>query len=657
MRIASALLALALAGFALPAQAIVRGKPVHGLALYGEPKYPANFEHVDYLNPNAPKGGTIRRRAIGTFDSFNAFSFKGNPPYAGIIQYMANATSMYFNEALVVRSGDEPFAQYCLICETMEVAADDTWIEYTLRPQARFHDGTPVTPEDVIFSFESLIKDGHPRFKLYWGDIARAEKTGDRKVRFYFKPTHGTEIPLLIGELPVLSKAFWEKRGVQSALLEPPNASGPYRIGAFEPGRYFVLKRDPNYWGKDLPINRGVNNFDEIRIDYYRDEDVAFRAFLAGEFDIFAETDSTRWSTGYDQRLVDAGAMRKDAFEDGQPDTIHPFVMNIRRARFADIKVREALSLAFDFEGSNRALAYGLMAPFDSFYSGADLASSGLPTGEELAILEKYRGRIPDAVFTTAFVPPNTGNGGNIRDSLLKAQGLLAAAGWEVRGGVLTNAKTGEAFVFEFLMNTPRYEKWIGPYLKNLERLGIKGTIRIIDPTQYINRMNDFDFDMVIGDRVMWGGQSNSPGAEQREQWGSAYADHPGSENWIGIKDPAIDELIEDLIAAPTRESLVAHTHALDRVLLWNHFVVPAYVEPKIWWAVWNKFGWPEATGVHGPNPSYLWYDPALAAKVSDVRARFSATGSGTSRSPLIWSIVAVAGVVALILFRRRRTA
>ena len=652
--------ALLLCNISTPSHAIVRGKPVHGLALYGEPKYGPDFEHFEYVNPTAPKEGTLTRGLIGTFDSFNAFSFKGTPPPPAFLQFMANGSFFYFNEPLMSRGADEPMALYCLICKTVEVAEDNSWIEYTIRPEARFHDGTPVTADDVVFSFNILMSKGHPRYKFYWGDVDHVEKLGESRVRFNFKTTQNTELPMLVGELPVLNKIFWEAHDLATATLEIPIASGPYRIDQFEPGRFFTFKRDPNYWGKDLPVTRGSANFDEMRFDYYRDSDVSFQAFMGGAFDIRGEGNSTRWATGYDQGLIDSGALIKEAFTDDQPDTIHPFVINLRRDIFTDIQVREALALALDFDGTNRTVAHGLMEPFRSFYQGADLASSGLPEGEELEILERYRGQIPDEVFTTAFEPPRNDTDGALRDNLLKAQDLLANAGWKIQNGVLANEQSGEPFEFEFLLRLPIYERWVGPYLKNLERLGIKGVMRMVDPTQYLNRMDEFDFDMAIGARPLWGGQSNSPGNEQREMWSSDAADRSGSENWIGIKDPAIDAIIEDLIKAPTRESLVAHTHALDRILLWNHFVIPAYVEPNIWWAYWNKLGRPEYTPASGPQPAVWWFDEAKAenlANLRDVSSSAVTNGSASGlNSLLIFALVAVGAVIAIVVFRRRRT-
>ena len=662
MRLFAALIfaAAAMVAQSKGAHALVRGKPTHGIAMYGEPKYGHDTKYFPFLNPGAPKGGVLRRRQIGTFDSFNSFTLKGNPPFPGIVHYSGNGTFFYVNEPIMVRSADESGAWYCLICETVEVAEDGLSLEYVLRPEARFHDGSPITPEDIIFSFETLMAKGHPRYKLYWGDVDHAEKTGERKVRFFLKTDKNTELVYLIGEIPALSKRFWEGRNFQDATLDIPNASGPYRIGRFEPGRFFVLERDPNYWGKDLWLARGAFNFDEIRVDYYRDDDVAFQSFMADGFDIFVDSEASRWATGYDQKLIDAGAMIRELNEDGQPDEVHPFVPNVRRPLFADRKVRQALGLAFDFDASNKTVGHSLMAPFTSYWMGSDLASSNtsLPEGEELAILEKYRGKIPDEVFSAPYTPPRTDGTGNNRDNLLKAQQLLAEAGWQIKNGLLTNAVTGVKFEFEFLNKEPIFDTWIIPYLQNLERLGIKGTLRRIDQTQYLNRMTDYDFDMTIGD-FPWGGQSSSPGNEQREQWGSAAADRPGSENWIGIKDAAIDAIIEDLIKAPTRESLLAHTHALDRVLLWSHYVVPAYAEPKILWAYWNRLGHPDSQTQSGPNPAFWWYDSVKAAALEGKRSIAATSGSeggGGSRLPLILTLVAVAAIVVVFAVRRRRT-
>ncbi|MDX2225292.1 MAG: extracellular solute-binding protein [Rhodospirillaceae bacterium] len=590
---------------AAPATALVTGKPVHGLALYGEPKYGPDFKHFSHVNPDAPKGGTLRLSAPGGFDSLNPFIPKGIP--AAGLTYLGDAG--FFIEGLTMSGADEPFTAYCLLCETVEVAADRSWIEFALRPEARFHDGSPVTPADVIFSFETLMAKGQPLYQLYWGDIERAEQTGERKVRFVFKTKDNAELPLITGQIPIISKAYWEKRDFAAGGLDVPVSTGPYRIDRFEPGRFIVYKRDPNYWGRDLPGKIGTDNFDEIRYEYFRDNDVAFEAFKSDNFDIFVENTATRWATGYDERLLADKKMIKEGFRDGLPDDVQVFVLNLRRAKFADARTRQAIGLAFDFDWSNKTLAFGQYEPVSSFFQGSELAATGLPVGEELAILEKYRDRVPPEVFTTEFKPPRTDGSGNNRENLLKARALLAEAGWKSEGGALVNA-AGEKLEIEFLTAQQGIEKWFAPFIRNLERLGIKGQIRLVDTTQYVNRLGEFDFDLVLGGP----NQSISPGNEQREFWGSEAADRPRSRNWSGIKNPVIDAIIEDLIKAPTRDSLAAHTRALDRVLLWNHYVVPQLSVPVTRYAYWNRFGHPAATPLRGVDLTTWWFDTDRAA-------------------------------------------
>lgn len=606
---ARAVFALTLA-FSPSAHAIERGKPVFGLSMYGQPKLKPSDVQDGIVNPHAPKGGTLRIGAVGSFDSFNPFVVKGVPAIG--LNSLGNGRYFYVIEPLMARAGDEVYAAYCLLCETTEVAPDNTWQEFTLRPEARFGDGSPVTADDVVFSFDILMAKGNPQYKFYWSDVSRAEKRGPRKVRFWFKNPDNAELPMVMGELPVLSKAFWSQRDFESSTLDAPVSTGPYLISDFESGRYITLRRDPNYWGRDLPLLQGAYNFDDIRIEYYRDDDVSFEAFKAYAFDLRIENLSTRWATAYDQALIDAGLMKKESFTDGQPDSTQVFVMNLRRAKFADLRVRQALALAFDFDWSNKALAYGLFAPMNSYFAGSELAAVGLPQGEELRILEKYKERLPPEIFTAPFSPPRTDGSGSNRANLLKARDLLIAAGWEVKDGSLRNAKTGEKFEIEFLLYQQALEKWISPYLRNLRRLGIEAKIRPADLTQYVNRLNDYDFDMIFGGP----GQSMSPGNEQRELWGTAAADRPGGQNVGGIKNPVIDAIIENLIKAETRESLVAHTRALDRVLLWNWYAVPELTHGSIWWAYWTKFGHPAHTALQGPHLATWWYDKAKAAGI-----------------------------------------
>ncbi|MBM3513214.1 MAG: ABC transporter substrate-binding protein [Alphaproteobacteria bacterium] len=595
-----------------PASALVRGKPVHGLSLYGEPKYGPDFKHFDYVNPNAPKGGTIRQDSFGTFDSFNPFIVKGTP--AAGLTYLGDAS--YFVEGLTMSGADEPFTYYCLLCQTMEVAEDLSWIEYAIRPEARFHDGSPVTADDVVFSFNTLMEKGSPTYKLYWGDVDRVEKTGPLKARFYFKVTDNKELPLITGQLPVISKAYWEKRDFAEASLDIPVSTGPYKIDKFEPGRFITYRRDPNYWGRNLPVTIGTNNFDELRIEFFRDDEVAFEAFKGGAFDLFVENTASRWATGYDENQIKDERVIKSMFRDGMPDSPQLFVLNLRRDKFADRRTRQAIGLAFDFEWSNKTLAYGQYEAARSYFQGAELASSGVPTGEELAILERYRDKVPPEVFTTPYAPPKTDGSGNARENLLKARQLLTDAGWTNKGGGLVNAK-GEPLEIEFLTAQQGIEKWFTPYIQNLARLGIKGSIRLIDRTQYINRVTNYDFDLVLGGPA----QSISPGNEQREFWGSAAAGSPGGRNWSGIKDPVVDAIIEELVTAQTRESLIAHTRALDRVLLWNYYTIPQLAVPFVRYAYWNKFGMPEKIPMRGVSVDNWWIDPDKAAALESGRS------------------------------------
>ncbi|MSO89893.1 MAG: ABC transporter substrate-binding protein, partial [Rhodospirillaceae bacterium] len=459
----TSLIAIAMLALAVPAQALVRGKPVHALSLYGEPKFGAGFKHFDFVNPNAPKRGILRQDSFGTFDSFNPFIVKGNP--AAGLTYLGDAS--YFVEGLMMAGADEPFAAYCLLCETVEVAEDGSWIEYAIRPEARFHDGTPVTADDVVFSFNILMEKGSPTYKLYWGDVDRAEKTGPLKARFHFKVTDNKELPMIMGQLPVVSKAYWEKRDFAAPSLDIPVSTGPYRIEKFEPGRFIVYKRDPNYWGRALPAKVGTDNFDEFRVEYFRDDEVAFEAFKGGSFDLFVENTASRWATGYDEKLIAGNRIIKSMFRDGMPDSPQLFVLNLRREKFADRRARQAINLAFDFAWSNKTLAFGQYEAVASYFQGSELAASGLPTGEELAILEKYRDRLPPEVFTTPYAPPSTDGSGNARDNLLKARALLADAGWVNKGGVLVDAKTGAPFEIEFLTAQQGIEKWFTPFIQN----------------------------------------------------------------------------------------------------------------------------------------------------------------------------------------------
>jgi microcin C transport system substrate-binding protein len=565
----------------------------HAIAMHGEPKYPRGFRHFDYVNPDAPKGGELRLAAEGSFDSFNAFIPKGTPA--------AGSTSMF--ETLLVSSADEPFTEYGLLAETIETPKDRSWALFTLRREARWHDGRPVTPEDVIFSLETLRKHGQPFFRFYYQAITKAEKVGERQVRFTFGAGDNREMPLIAGQLPILPKHYWDGKDFTRTTLEPPPGSGPYRVSRFETGRFVELERVRGYWGWGLAVNRGMHNFDRIRYDYFRDDTVIREALKAGSIDLRAENQAKAWALDYDTPAVREGRLIKRTFDHDRPTGMQGFAMNVRRAVFQDPRVRQALALAFDFEWSNRNLFFGQYARSQSFFSNSELAATGLPSAAERKHLDPWRGQIPEEVFTEEYRAPWTDGSGWPRENLRRAFALLEESGWAVRDLRLVNEKTGEPFAFEILLVGSGFERIVLPYVRNLRRLGIEARVRVVDSSQYINRLRAFDFDMIVS---VWG-QSTSPGNEQRDFWGSAAAKTPGSRNYTGIASPAVDALIDAIIAAPDRESLVARTRALDRVLLWSHIVVPNWHSPVDRMIFWDKFGFPEKIPMQGTSTDYWW--------------------------------------------------
>ena len=579
----------------------------HALSMFDDVKYGPEFEHFDYADPNAPRGGELRLAALGTFDNLNPFILKGN----------AAAGSGLIYDNLLTGSLDEPFTEYGLLVESIDMPADRSWVAFTLREEARWHDGRPVTVEDVIWTTETLRTKGHPFYRHYYADIAGVSQTGPRTVRFTFGDTVNRELPLIVGQIDVLPKHWWEGRDFESTTLEPPLGSGPYRIAAVEPGRSITLERVPDYWGRDLAVNRGQNNIDVIRYDYYRDATVAVEAFKAGEFDFRSENNSKEWGTAYDLPDVADGRMIRELIDHEIPTGMQAFWFNTRRAKFADRRVRHALAHAFDFEWSNANLFYGQYTRTKSFFSNTELASSGLPQGGELRVLEGYRDRVPAEVFSRAYEPPSTDGSGNIRRNLRTAKRMLQEAGWAVRDGVLTHAGSGETMEIEFLLVAPAFERIVGPVVRNMERLGIAARIRLVDPAQYQNRIDEFDFDIVVSTR----GQSLSPGNEQRNYWTTASADVRGSGNLAGIRDPAVDELVDLLIQAPDRETLVATTRALDRVLLWGHYVIPQWHIRSFRLVYWNRFGRPEIRPKYGLGfPTTWWIDQEKAARLEATR-------------------------------------
>ncbi|MFC4174293.1 extracellular solute-binding protein [Microvirga sp. GCM10011540] len=592
------------------------GEWQHGLALMGEPKYQPGFRHFDYVNPNAPKGGLVRFGAQGTFDNLNLV-------VAGVKGELEAGISQIY-DTLMTSSMDEVGTEYGLLAEAVRYPADYSSVTYRLRPEARWHDGKPVTPEDVIFSFEAL-KTHSPLYAFYYRNVAKAEKTGEHEVTFTFNETGNRELPQIVGQLPVLPKHWWEatgpdgrKRNIGETTLEPPLGSGPYRLKSFEAGRTASYERVPDYWGKDLNVNQGRNNFDEVRYEYFRDATVLLEAFKGDRIDYRSENIARQWATAYDFPAARDGRVVLEEFPLRAMGVMQALVFNLRRDKFKDERVRRAFNLALDFEDINRTLFYGLYDRIDSFFFGTELAATGLPEGQELAILKSLGDKVPASVFTTPYRNPVNGTNEAVRANLREAMRLLDEAGYELRGGRMVNKTTGEPLTAEFITADSSFERVILPYKQALERIGIGLTVRVLDPAQYQNRIRAFDFDLTTN---VWA-QSLSPGNEQREYWGSNAADRPGSQNLAGIKDPAVDALIERIIFAKDRAELVAATKALDRVLLHHNYVVPQWYSLVTRTARWNRFGRPENLPRYGGSafPTVWWYDRALAEKVGTAR-------------------------------------
>ncbi|MET1080149.1 MAG: extracellular solute-binding protein [Pseudomonas sp.] len=595
---ASLSLLLGLAGLAQAA-------PQHALTLYGEaPRYPANFTHFDYVNPDAPKGGTFRLAGNGSFDSLNPYISKG----------VAEENIGLIYDSLTRHGLDEPFTEYGLLAEKIEKAPDNSWVRFHLRPEARFHDGQPVTAADVVFTFNTLLEHGAPLYKAYYADVAKVEAEDKLRVRFDFKHPGNRELPLILGQLPVLPSHWWTSRDFSKGNLEAPLGSGPYRVAEVQAGRSIRYERVKDWWGKDLPVNRGFHNFDNLTVDYYRDTTVALEALKAGQFDYALEVSAKNWATAYDVPAVKDGRLIKEEIRNHNPTGMQGFVFNIRRPLFQDRRVREAFALLLDFEWTNKQLFNGAYSRTHSYFDNSELASSGLPSVAELKLLEPLRAQVPPQVFNEPFKVPVTDATGIIRDQQRRAYQLLQEAGWRVDGDHMLNAQ-GQPVRFEFLLAQTEFERILLPYKRNLSELGIELVIRRVDVSQYVNRLRSRDFDMIVGGF----GQSNSPGNEQREYWHSSSADNPGSRNFIGLKDPAIDKLVDGLISADSRQSLVDYCRALDRVLLWGHYIVPNW-HIKTWRvAYWKHIRHPKVTPLYDIGTATWWYDagqPAPAAAV-----------------------------------------
>ncbi|WP_036228875.1 extracellular solute-binding protein [Marinobacterium jannaschii] len=576
----------------------------HGIAMHGDLKYGPDFPHFDYVNPNAPKGGKVIQSTIGTFDSFNPFIVKGNTaPGLGL---------MY--DSLLARANDEPFSLYGLIAESLEVAQDRSWVIFNLRPEARFNDGSPITPDDIIYTFKLLREQGAPGYRAYYADISSIEAIDEDSVKFTFSNSNNKELALIVGEASILPKHYWQKREFQKPSLDIPLGSGPYTIEKFEPGRSITFRRNEDYWAENLPVNIGRHNYDQIQYDVYLDGTVALEAFKAGEFDFTQENSSKRWATSYTGPGFKSGKIIKTELPHQNPTGMQAFVMNTRRPLFTDSTIRQALGMAFDFEWTNKNLFYNAYTRTHSFFSNSEMAATALPTPAELEILEPIRDQVPPEVFTKVYRAPTTDGNGKIRRQLRQALRMLKAAGWTLKQGKLINTTSGKQFKFELLMFQPSMERVAAPFLRNLERMGIEVSIRMVDVSQYINRLRSTDFDMVVYSFP----QSNSPGNEQRDFWSSAAADSPGSRNLIGIKNPAVDHLVEKLIQASSREQLVLTSRALDRVLQWNHYVIPQFHISSYRIAYRNIFGMPEQRPAYSLGFDTWWIRPeTLASKDS----------------------------------------
>ncbi|AEH84564.1 extracellular solute-binding protein [Mesorhizobium opportunistum] len=587
-------------------------------SLIGQSKYGDNFQHYDYVNPNAPKGGTLNSVVLGTFDSFNPYIVQGSPA-AGLVGFGGGL--LY--DTLMEQATDEGSVSHPLIADAYKYPDDYSSATYRLDPRAKWHDGQPITVDDVIWSFQ-VLKANSPQYSRYFENVTDAVAISDREVEFHFSQKGNRELPKILGDLAVLPKHWWEgtdangkKRDVTKPTLEIPLGSAAYKIVSFKPGSEIVWQRVPDYWAAKLPVKIGRENFDTQRFTYILDDNAAWQAFTKGGLDdIKPENSSKRWKTFYDFPAIKAGDVIKKEFKTTSPEPMQAFMLNQRRPLFADRLVRAALTYPFDFETMNRTLFYGFNTRTSSYFQGTELASSGLPQGKELEILEKYRDKLPPELFTQEFKLPVYDSPQAERKYLKQAVDLFAKAGWVIKGGKMVNAKTGEPFKFEILGWNDTDQVIASPYIANLRKIGVDATLRLIDQTQYINRVNNFDYDVIIGQL----GQSESPGNEQRDFWSSKAADRRGSRNYAGIKNPVVDALVDRIIFATDRDDLVAATHALDRVLLWNYYVVPQYYRAVVWLAYWNKFGIPAKQPSYiGADQNSWWIDldkeKALAAK------------------------------------------
>ncbi|HEY4140053.1 MAG TPA: extracellular solute-binding protein [Pseudolabrys sp.] len=608
---APALGAIGAGSLAGPAAAQATKSWKHGLSLFGDLKYAEGFKNFEYVNPQAPQGGVVRQIAFGTFDNFNSV-------ISGVKGSIAMGTEM-FTESLMTDALDEVSAEYGLLADAVSYPDDFSSVTYRLNAKAKWHDGKPVTPDDVIFSFDAF-KTNSPQLGAYYRHVTKAEKTGEREITFTFDGPGNRELPQIVGQLPVLPKHWWtgtdkngNKRDVTVTTLEPPLGSGPYRVKEFQPGRSIVYEKVDAYWGKDLNVVIGTRNFQQIRYEYFRDSTVALEAFKGDQVDWRTENSAKNWATSYDFPAVREKRVILEEFPIRNLGIMQAFVLNTRRDKFKDPRVRRAFNFAFDFEEMNRTIFFGQYKRIASYFEGTELASSGIPEGKELEILQTVKDKVPADLFTKPYTNPTGGSPQALRDNFRQALALLREAGYEIKDTKLVVSKTGEQFKVEFLVDDPQTERFVLFYKPSLERIGIGVSARTVDAAQYENRLRQWDYDIIVGS---WG-QSLSPGNEQRGFWGSAAADQPGSRNLSGIKNPAVDTLIERVIFTKDREDLVAATKALDRVLLWNFYVVPQWTYQFTRTARWDRFSHPEVMPKYGRSafPTVWWWDADKAAK------------------------------------------
>lgn len=574
LTIATAFLAGIVAASPVAGQA-QEGVISHAIAMHGEPRYGAEFSHFDYANPDAPRGGTLSQGVVGSFDSLNPFIVLGRSA-AGVRPYLF--------AQLMARSWDEPFSLYPYVAESIEVPADRSWVTFRLNPAAEFHDGTPITADDVVFTMEALREVGLSRFRRNYDRITDVQRIDDHTVRFVLSDEADRETPMILALMPVLSQAYYSTHDLSQTTLEPPLGSGPYRIAEVDPGRRIVYERVEDWWAEDLPVFRGHNNFDRLVFDYFRDGAVALEAFNAGAVNFRREADAETWVTGYTSPAIDDGRITMLTMPHNRPSWLRGYAFNTRRPMFRDPRVREALGYAFDFEWINRTLLHGQYRRINSMFTNSPLAPEGTPEGLELALLEPHRDELSERVFAEPYAPPTTDGSGNNRANLRAARALLMEAGWEVRDGRLTHGETGEPFVFEILLARASDERVTLAFSRVLERLGITATVRTVDSAQYAARTETYDFDMIRNDWIV----TLSPGAEQDFYWGSRSAEIDGTRNYAGVREPAVDALIAQLADAADQETLQAAARALDRVLMWGFYVVPTYYLDRDYIAFWG---------------------------------------------------------------------